>query len=183
MLVIWLILTCSYQEKNVYATTPLPTANVFRVWRSRKISATTPPPPHWIWSASETTENFCYYPPPHWIWPASEITENLPGDIGRVAPPNKNPGYAVEHRGGPCENNDEEMGLSRRRPVGVLRMREATDDGPPPLLPSTRRDLYGWRPSQSDRAGKGMRPQVGDNCVKDMKEEEDQIMILINAKY
>ena len=29
-------------------------------------------------------------------------------------------------------------GQSRRRPVGGLRLRGATDDGPPPLLPSTR---------------------------------------------
>ena len=35
-----------------------------------------------------------------------------------------------------CENSDEEMGLSRRRPVGRLRLRGATDDGTPPLLPS-----------------------------------------------
>ena len=35
-------------------------------------------------------------------------------------------------------------------------------------------DLYGWRrPGHSDRAGKGMRPQVGENCVKDTTEEED----------
>ena len=26
--------------------------------------------------------------------------------------------------GGPCENGDDEMGLSRRRPVGGLRLRE-----------------------------------------------------------
>ena len=36
-----------------------------------------------------------------------------------------------------CENSVEEMGLSRRRPVGGLRLRGATDDGPPPLLPPT----------------------------------------------
>ena len=47
------------------------------------------------------------------------------------------------HRGGPCENSDDEMGLSRRRPVGGLRLRGETDDGPPPLLPSTRRCLCG----------------------------------------
>ena len=47
------------------------------------------------------------------------------------------------HRGGPCENSDEEMGLSRRCPVSGLRLRGATDDGPPPLLPSTRRGLHG----------------------------------------
>ena len=47
------------------------------------------------------------------------------------------------HMGGPCENSDEEMGLSRRRPVGGLRLRGATCDGPPHLLPSTRRGLYG----------------------------------------
>ena len=41
------------------------------------------------------------------------------------------------------KNSDKEMGQSRRRPVGGLRLRGATDDGPPPLLPSTRRDLYG----------------------------------------
>ena len=74
--------------------------------------------------------------------------------------------------GGPCENSDEEMGLSRRRPVGGLRLRGATDDGPPPLLPSTRRGLHGCRPGHSDRAGNGMRPQVGKNCVKDKKNEE-----------
>ncbi len=72
---------------------------------------------------------------------------------------------------GPCENSDMEMGLSRRRPVGGLRLRGATDDGPPPLLPSTRRGLYGWPPGHSDRAGKGMRPQVGEHCVKDTTEE------------
>ncbi len=41
------------------------------------------------------------------------------------------------------ENSDKEMGQSRRHPVGGLRLRGATDDGPPPLLSSTRRDLYG----------------------------------------
>ena len=64
------------------------------------------------------------------------------------------------------------MGLSRWRPVGGLRLRGATDDGPPPLLPSTRRGLHGWPPGHSDRAGKGMRPQVRKNCVKDTKEED-----------
>ena len=38
----------------------------------------------------------------------------------------------LAHRGGPCENNDEEMGLSRRCQVGGLRLRGATDDCPPP---------------------------------------------------
>ena len=76
------------------------------------------------------------------------------------------------HRGGPCENHDEEMGLSRRRPVGGLRLRGATDDGPPPLLPSTRRGLQSRRPGHRDRAGKDIRPQVGKNRVKDTKEEE-----------
>ena len=28
-------------------------------------------------------------------------------------------------------------------------------------------------PGHSDRTGKGMRPQVGEHCVKDTKEEED----------
>ena len=51
-------------------------------------------------------------------------------------------GEPSAHRSGPCENSDEEMGLSRLRPVGGLRLRGATDDGPPPLLPSTRRGLY-----------------------------------------
>ena len=46
------------------------------------------------------------------------------------------------HRGGPCENNAEEMGLSRRRPVGGLRLRKTTDDGPPHLLSPTRLSLY-----------------------------------------
>ena len=50
---------------------------------------------------------------------------------------------ATAHRGGSCENSDEEMGLSQRRPVGGFRLRGATDDGPPPLLPSTRRGLHG----------------------------------------
>ena len=50
---------------------------------------------------------------------------------------------STAHRGVPCENSDAEMGLSRRRPVGRLRLRGATDDGPPPLLPSTTRGLYG----------------------------------------
>ena len=44
------------------------------------------------------------------------------------------------HRGGPCE---EEMGLSLRGPVGGMRLWGATDDGPPPLQPSTRRGLNG----------------------------------------
>ena len=47
------------------------------------------------------------------------------------------------YRCGPSENGDEEMGLSRRRPVGGLRLRGTTDDGPPPILPSTRRGIYG----------------------------------------
>ena len=38
---------------------------------------------------------------------------------------------------------DDAQGLSRRRPVGGLRMRGATYDGPPPLLPYTRRCLHG----------------------------------------
>ena len=46
-------------------------------------------------------------------------------------------------QGWPCENNDEEMGLSRRCPVGGLRLQGATDDGPPPLLSPARRGLYG----------------------------------------
>ena len=46
-------------------------------------------------------------------------------------------------QGWAVKNSDEEMGLSRRRPVGGLRLRGATVDGPPPLLPSTRRGLYG----------------------------------------
>ena len=75
-------------------------------------------------------------------------------------------------QGGPFESSDEEMGLTRRCPVGGLRLRGATDDGPPPLLPPTTRGLYGWRPGHSDRAGKGMRPQVGEHCVKDTTEEE-----------
>ena len=37
---------------------------------------------------------------------------------------------------------------------------------------STIRDLYGWRPGHSDRPGKGMRQQVGENCAKDTTEEE-----------
>ena len=41
-------------------------------------------------------DNFCYYPPP----PTEsgrlpEMTGKVPGGIGRVPPPNKNPGYAV----------------------------------------------------------------------------------------
>ena len=46
------------------------------------------------------------------------------------------------HRDGPCENSDVEMGLSRRRPLGELRLRGATDDDQSPLLPPTRRGLY-----------------------------------------
>ena len=30
---------------------------------------------------------------------------------------------------------------------------------------------------QSDREGKGMRPQVGEHCVKDTKEEEEGIIM------
>ena len=44
---------------------------------------------------------------------------------------------------GPCVNSDVEMGLSRQRPVGGLRLRGATDDDPHPLLPYIRRGLYG----------------------------------------
>ena len=61
--------------------------------------------------------------------------------------------------------NAQEMGLSRRRPVGGLRLRGATDDGPPPLLPSTRRRL-----------------QVGKNCVKDTKEEDERSRTLAHAR-
>ena len=48
----------------------------------------------------------------------------------------------LRHRSGPCENSDEEMWLSRRRPLGGLRLRRATHDCTPPLLPSTRCGLY-----------------------------------------
>ena len=68
---------------------------------SRKISATTPPPPHWIWPAYGGPEKFLLLPPPpHWIWPAYGDPEKfllLPppphwiwpacGDHGKVAPP------------------------------------------------------------------------------------------------
>ena len=64
-----------------------------------------------------------------------EVAEYLPAGSGED--------WLCWRRGGPCENSDEEMGLSRRRPVGGLRLRGATDDGPPPLLPPTRRGLYG----------------------------------------
>ena len=75
-----------------------------------------------------------------WLWKDSltdvsasvkiglEVAESLPAGSDELA----------AHRGGPCENSDEEMGLSRRRPVGGLRLRGATDDGPPPLLPPNR---------------------------------------------
>ena len=68
-----------------------------------------------------------------WRWPSlCRLDLERTGSVGEL----------TAHRGGPCENRDEEMGLSRRRPVGGLRLWGATDDGPPPLLPSTRRDLY-----------------------------------------
>ena len=51
--------------------------------------------------------------------------------------------YSLYCLGGPCEYSGEEMGLSRRRSVGGLRLRGATEDDPPPLLPSTRRGLHG----------------------------------------
>ena len=76
------------------------------------------------------------------------------------------------HRGGPCENGDEEMGLSRRRPVGGLRLRG----------PQTMAHLLSYRlldeactaddlATVTERAD--MRPQVGENCVKDTTEEEE----------
>ena len=34
--------------------------------------------------------------------------------------------------------------------------------------------LQHLRPGQSDRAGKGMRPQVGEHCVKDTTEEDEE---------
>ena len=56
--------------------------------------------------------------------------------------------------------------------------------------PPTRRGLYGWRPGHSDRAGKGMRPQVGEHYVKDTTEEESSAICAIpqqrykrNCKY
>ena len=71
-----------------------------------------------------------------------EVAESLPAGSGEdwlallaVSKP-------TAHRGGPCENSDEEIRLSRRRPVGGLRLRGARDDGPPHLLPPTRRGLY-----------------------------------------
>ena len=66
------------------------------------------------------------------------------------------------------------MGLSRWRPVGGLRLRGATDDGPHPPLPSTRRGLHGWRPGHID-------PQVGENCVKDTKEEAQNIFLFYST--
>ena len=56
---------------------------------------------------------------------------------------------------------------------------KSTDIGPPPLLPPTRRGLYGWRPGHSDRTGKSMRPQVGEHCVKDTTEEEQTLNLYV----
>ena len=67
---ILLICTCSDRKIFCYYL-PSPLLNVVRTWRIRKISATTPPP----------TES----------GRLPEMTENVPG-----APPNKNPGYAVD---------------------------------------------------------------------------------------
>ena len=73
------------------------------------------------------------------------------------------------NRGVPCENSDEEMGLSRRRPVGGLRLWE----------PHTMAHLLSCRLldeacTADDLATVTERacPQVGENCVKDTKEEE-----------
>ena len=64
-----------------------------------------------------------------------EVAESLPAASGEDWLCWRSP---TAHKGGPCENSDEEMGLSQRRPVGGLRLRGATDDGPPPLLLPTR---------------------------------------------
>ena len=71
-----------------------------------------------------------------WRWPSlCRLDLERTGSVGEL--------LTTAHRGGPCENSDEEMGLSRRRPYGGLRLRGATNDGPPPLLLPTRRCLYG----------------------------------------
>ena len=72
-----------------------------------------------------------------------EVAESLPAGSGEDWLCWRSLLKPTAHRGGLCENSDEEMGLSRRRPVGGLRLRGATDDGPPPILPPTRRGLYG----------------------------------------
>ena len=118
-------------------------------------------------SSGKTAWQTCQ-PPSKWYWRWPNLCRLDLERTGSVGEPGA-------HRGRPCENSDEEMGLSRWRPVGGLRLRGATDDGPPPLLPSTRRGLHGWWPGHSDRAGKDMCPQVGENCVKDTKEEEDPV--------
>ena len=94
-------------------------------------------------SASSSRLRLCNSPDvPASVKMRLEVAESLPAGSGedwlcwRALKP-------AAHRGGPCENSDEEIGLSRRRSVGGLRLRGATDDGPPPLLPSTRRSLHG----------------------------------------
>ena len=66
-------------------------------------------------------------------WRGREVAESCRLDLERTG------SFGPAHMGGPCENSDEEIGLSRRCPVGGgLRLRGATYDGPPPPLPSTR---------------------------------------------
>ena len=82
-----------------------------------------------IWQGTRRARFYCGSAFAGWIWRGLTL-------LTSASP--------TAHRAGPCENSDEEMGLSRRRPVvGGLRPRGATDDGPPALLPPTRRGLYG----------------------------------------
>ena len=64
-----------------------------------------------------------------------EVVEYLPAGSGGLALLASS--QPTAHKGGPCENSDDEMVLSRRRRVGGLRMLGATDDGPPPILSPT----------------------------------------------
>ena len=47
----------------------------------------------------------------------------------------------------------------------------------------TTRGMYGWRPDHSGRAGKSMRPQVGEKCVKNTTEEEGQALFEYNSRH
>ena len=99
----------------------------------------------------------------HWRWPSlCQLDLERTASVGELLTDSAQ-GWAVRK-------------LTRRwgylDDLAGLRLRGATDDCPPPLLPPTRRGLYGWRPGHIDRPGKGMCPQLGENCAKDTTEEE-----------
>ena len=163
---------CAFHLRNREAKREL---NV--VWNGIRLSNTTTP----VYLGIHLDRTLCYkthIEKKHSLTdvPASvkmglEVTESIAGWIWRGLALLASP-YPTAHRGGPCENSDEEMGyLDDAQSVDC-------DCGEPLTMAHllscrlldeacTADDLA----TVTERPDNGMRPQVGQNCVKDTKEE------------